>query len=62
MSKLGSSDNPLKVAIVGAGPSGFYAADALITSDLKVEVNLIEKFSDERLMALLELVLHQITL
>ena len=43
MSKLGSSDNPLKVAIVGAGPSGFYAADALITSELKVEVNLIEK-------------------
>ena len=45
MSKLGSSDNPLKVAIVGAGPSGFYAADALINSDLKVEVNLIEKYT-----------------
>ena len=43
MSKLGSEDNPLKVAIVGAGPSGFYAADALINADLKVEVNLLEK-------------------
>ncbi len=43
MSKLGSSDNPLKVAIVGAGPSGFYAADALINSEYKVEVNVIEK-------------------
>ena len=43
MSKLGSSNNPLKVAIVGAGPSGFYAADALINSELKVEVNLLEK-------------------
>ena len=43
MSKLGSADNPLKVAIVGAGPSGFYAADALINSKLKVEVNLLEK-------------------
>jgi ferredoxin--NADP+ reductase len=43
MSKLGSSDNPLKVAIVGAGPSGFYAADALINSELKVEINLLEK-------------------
>ena len=43
MSKLGSAENPLKVAIVGAGPSGFYAADALINSDLKVEVNLLEK-------------------
>ena len=43
MSKLGSSNNPLKIAIVGAGPSGFYAADALINSELKVEVNLLEK-------------------
>ncbi len=43
MSKLGSANNPLKVAIVGAGPSGFYAADALINSELKVEVNLLEK-------------------
>ena len=43
MSKLGSADNRLKVAIVGAGPSGFYAADALINSELKVEVNLLEK-------------------
>ena len=44
MSKLGSSDNPLKVAIVGAGPSGFYAADALINSELKVEVKKIKSF------------------
>jgi len=43
MNKLGSSNNPLKVAIVGAGPSGFYAADGLINSELKVEVNLLEK-------------------
>lgn len=43
MSKLGSKSNPLKVAIVGAGPSGFYAADALINSGIKVEVNLLEK-------------------
>ena len=35
MSKLGSKSNPLKVAIVGAGPSGFYAADALINSGIK---------------------------
>ena len=43
MSKLGSKSKPLKVAIVGAGPSGFYAADALINSGIKVEVNLLEK-------------------
>ena len=41
MSKLGSEENPLKVAIVGAGPSGFYAADALINSELKQDI--IEK-------------------
>ena len=38
MSKLGSADNRLKVAIAGAGPSGVYAADALINSELKVEM------------------------
>ena len=59
MSKLGSSDNPLKVAIVGAGPSGFYAADALINSELKVEVNLIEKFSEERFQYFAECLVYE---
>jgi ferredoxin--NADP+ reductase len=30
MAPLGSSDNPLRVAIVGSGPAGFYAAEHLL--------------------------------
>jgi ferredoxin--NADP+ reductase len=33
---LGSSDRPLRVAVVGAGPAGFYAADALTKHDAPV--------------------------
>lgn len=40
---LGTEQNPLRVAIVGAGPSGFYASEALIRSDLNVEIDLIER-------------------
>ncbi len=40
---LGSEQNPLRVAVVGAGPSGFYASEALIRSDLAVEIDLIER-------------------
>jgi ferredoxin--NADP+ reductase len=43
MAKLGSKSRPLKVAIVGSGPSGFYAAEAVANSGLAVEVNIIEK-------------------
>ncbi|NIT62119.1 MAG: NADP oxidoreductase, partial [Aliifodinibius sp.] len=43
MSNLGSEDNPLRVAIVGSGPSGFYATEALIKSDFTVEIDLIER-------------------
>ena len=40
---LGSEQNPLRVAVVGAGPSGFYASEALIRSKLAVEIDLIER-------------------
>ena len=30
MSNPGTQDNPLRVAIIGAGPSGFYAADQIL--------------------------------
>ena len=43
MSEIGSETNPLRVAIVGSGPSGFYATEALIKSDFKVEIDLIER-------------------
>src|SRR5260370_31430656 len=35
--------NPLRVAIVGSGPSGFYAAEALFKSPLTVRVDMIER-------------------
>ena len=37
------SDSPLRVAVVGSGPAGFYAAGALLAADLPVEVDLIER-------------------
>ena len=39
MSKLGTSENPLLVAIIGSGPSGFYAAETLIKSNIEVNVD-----------------------
>ena len=35
--------DPLRVAVVGSGPAGFYAAAALLASDLPVEVDLLER-------------------
>lgn len=43
MNSLGSADNPLRIAIVGSGPSGFYAAEALLKSALSVQVDMIER-------------------
>lgn len=44
MTPVGTSSQPLRVAIVGAGPTGFYAADALLRqSDLDVEVDLFDR-------------------
>ena len=38
------SASPLRVAVVGSGPAGFYAADALLKSeDPRVEVDMIER-------------------
>src|SRR5690349_3616461 len=34
---------PLRVAVVGSGPAGFYAAGALLAADVPVEVDLIER-------------------
>jgi len=43
MSEPGSEANPLQVAVVGSGPSGFYAVEALLKSDRTVNVDLIER-------------------
>jgi ferredoxin/flavodoxin---NADP+ reductase len=34
---------PLRVAVVGSGPAGFYAAGSLLDSDVSVEVDMIER-------------------
>ncbi|MBI2224206.1 MAG: FAD-dependent oxidoreductase, partial [Betaproteobacteria bacterium] len=40
---LGSADRPLRIAIVGSGPSGFYAAEELLQSQHSLEVTMIER-------------------
>ena len=36
-------DSPLRVAVVGSGPAGFYAAAALLDAHVPVEVDMIER-------------------
>jgi ferredoxin--NADP+ reductase len=44
MSKIGSPENPLRVAIVGAGPSGFYAAEHILKGDgVHAQVDLFDR-------------------
>ncbi len=44
MAQIGSSENPLRVAIIGSGPSGFYAADHLQKQkDLTVFIDMYDK-------------------
>ena len=44
MSKAGTEQNPLRVAIVGAGPSGFYAAEHILKDgDLHAQVDLFDR-------------------
>jgi ferredoxin--NADP+ reductase len=43
-SKLGTEDHPLRVAIIGSGPAGFYTADHLLKqSDVHVEVDMFDR-------------------
>ena len=37
------ADAPLRVAVVGSGPAGFYAAGALLDADVPVEVDMLER-------------------
>jgi ferredoxin/flavodoxin---NADP+ reductase len=47
MARIGTSDNPLRVAIVGSGPAGFYAAGHLLKSkshpDLCAQVDMYDR-------------------
>ena len=38
-----SEPHPLRVAVIGSGPAGFYAAGALLGADVPVEVDMIER-------------------
>ncbi|NBV83000.1 NADP oxidoreductase [bacterium] len=40
---IGTESRPLRVAVVGAGPSGFYAADALFKSPLTVSIDAFDR-------------------
>jgi ferredoxin--NADP+ reductase len=43
MTNLGTPERPLRVAIVGSGPSGFYSAEALLKQNLNIKVDMIDK-------------------
>jgi ferredoxin--NADP+ reductase len=44
MTRPGTEANPLRVALVGAGPAGYYAADQLLRQDgVVVEVDMIDR-------------------
>jgi len=40
---LRTEQNPLRVAVVGSGPSGFYAAEALLKSGREVRIDMFER-------------------
>jgi ferredoxin--NADP+ reductase len=43
MGSVGTSERPLRVAVVGSGPSGFYAVQALLGGSDAVEVDVIDR-------------------
>ena len=43
MAALGTSGRPLRVAIVGSGPAGFFTAEALCRAGIEVSVDLYER-------------------
>jgi ferredoxin/flavodoxin---NADP+ reductase len=43
MDAPGTQSNPLQAAIVGSGPSGFYASEALLRSGLVARVDMLER-------------------
>lgn len=43
MAEIGTAERPLQVAIVGSGPSGFYAAAALFASGKTVRVDVFDR-------------------
>ncbi|MCB0180098.1 MAG: NADP oxidoreductase, partial [Anaerolineae bacterium] len=44
MSQIGTAANPLRVAIIGSGPTGFYAADYLLKQkDVTAKVDMYDR-------------------
>ena len=43
MSEIGTAARPLRVAIVGSGPSGFYAAEALFKTDKFIQIDMFDR-------------------
>ncbi len=43
MSQVGSATTPLRVAIIGAGPAGFYAAEHLFKQNKTIEVDMYDR-------------------
>ena len=44
MSAPGSPDNPIRVAVIGAGPAGFYVSEHLLKQEpLEIEVDLFDR-------------------
>ncbi|MBL8013923.1 MAG: FAD-dependent oxidoreductase, partial [Candidatus Omnitrophica bacterium] len=43
MANLGSAERPLRVAIIGSGPGGFYAASALFKQQLNIKVDMFDR-------------------
>jgi ferredoxin--NADP+ reductase len=44
MTPIGTKDNPLRVAVVGCGPSGFYVTQTLLTQkDLAVRIDMFDR-------------------
>jgi len=43
MSVLGTPGRPLRVAIVGSGPSGFYTAECLLKQNLNIKVDMFDR-------------------
>ena len=41
--ELGTSQRPLRVAIIGSGPSGFYAAESLFKSGKVVTIDMFDR-------------------
>ncbi|HOJ69731.1 MAG TPA: NADP oxidoreductase, partial [Candidatus Hydrogenedentes bacterium] len=43
MAEIGTPQRPLRVAIVGSGPSGFFAAETLLKSLVVCAVDMFER-------------------